>query len=67
MQRTVLVAHSLFLEGLHTTKNTASAQPVQLSETCEWHNQHNCHTKEHGEIHFLKQAVFLSFTQKSLA
>jgi len=40
---------------------------AQLSTTCEWHNQHNIHMKKHDEIHFLKQAAFLSFARNSSA
>ncbi len=40
------------------------AQPAQLSVTCEWHNQHNCCTKMHGEICFQKQAAFFVFREK---
>jgi hypothetical protein len=40
---------------------TCKWQPAQPSATCEWHNQHNFHTKKHGRIHFKKQTAFLSF------
>jgi hypothetical protein len=44
---------------------TCKWQPAQLCATCEWHNQHNFHTKKHCEICFKKQAAFLSFEQKA--
>ncbi len=46
---------------------TCEWQPAQLSATCEWHDQQNFCTKKHGEIHFQKQAAFLSFAWKSCA
>ncbi len=64
MHRTVLVAHSSFIDGSHTTKNTASAQPVQLSETCEWHKQYNFCTKKHGEIHLKNNQHFCLSVEK---
>jgi hypothetical protein len=44
---------------------TCEWQPAQLSATCEWHNQHNFLLKKHVQIHFQKQAAFLSFAQKA--